>query len=126
LCQRYFEKSYSQSQAVPTANPGGTGSSALTVGSQTYAGGSGASQQIIGIVSYAVVKRASPTVNIYSYTSNTLTAVSNGWTGADFSAGSGTINSAGQQGFSIYNGTGSNITTGAYSVVFGWSSLAEL
>ena len=126
LCQRYFEKSYSQSQAAPTAIAGSAGSNTLTVGSQTYGGGSGANQQVLGIISYAVVKRASPTVNIYSYSSNILTAVSSGWTGADLAVGSGTINSSGQQSFSIYNGSGSNISITGYAVVFGWSSSAEL
>ena len=65
-------------------------------------------------------------VTIYSYTSSSTARVSNGWTGADFAANSGVIAVSSYNGFAFYNGTGSNITTGGYSVIFNYTASAEL
>jgi len=124
LCQRYYETSYNGVK-VPT-NASGSLVLALTVGSQTYAGGAGGAQQVLGSVPFAVVKRASPTINIYSYISSILTAVSSGYSGSDFAANSGNIYNGSAYCFSIFNATGSNITTTGYSVIFGFSASAEL
>lgn len=122
-CQRYYETNFS-GVAVPTNNYAYYLNAA--VGSNTYAGGVNAAQQILGPIMYNVFKRASPTVTIYSYTSSSTARVSNGWTGADFAANSGVIAVSSYNGFSFYNGTGSNITTGGYSVILNYAASAEL
>jgi len=123
LCQRYFETNFFNT-AVPTNNYAQPIN--LTVGSNTYGGGAGANQQQLGQVFYKVTKRANPTLSIYSVTSSTLTAVSNGYSLADFAANSGKINFSDANGFSIYNNTGSNITTGGFAVSFNFGASAEL
>jgi hypothetical protein len=122
-CQRYYETNFS-GVAVPTNNYSNYVNAA--VGSNTYAGGANAAQQILGPIMYNVFKRASPTVTIYSYTSSSTARVSNGWTGADFAANSGVIAVSSYNGFAFYNGTGSNITTGGYSVILNYAASAEL
>ncbi len=123
LCQRYFETNFS-GVAIPTNNYSYYLNAA--VGSNTYAGGVNAAQQILGPIMYNVFKRASPTVTIYSYTSSSTARVSNGWTGADFAANSGVIAVSSYNGFAFYNGTGSNITTGGYAVILNYAASAEL
>lgn len=123
LCQRYFETNFS-GVSIPT--PYYTYYVNLPVGSNTYAGGVNAAQQTLGIYSFKVTKRAAPTVTIYSWISNTTSAVSNGWTGSDFGSDSGKIATTTYEGFTFYNGTGSNITTGGYSVLFNYAASAEL
>jgi len=122
-CQRYFETNFS-GVTIPTNNY--SYYSIAIVGSNTYAGGAGASQQIVGPFTYRVTKRASPTVTIYSWSSSSTERVSNGWTGADFAANSGKLNISGYDGFSFYNNSGSNITTGGYSLIFNYTASAEL
>ena len=122
-CQRYFETNFS-GVAIPTNFY--SYYTAATVGSNTYAGGANASQQILGPIMYRVTKRASPTVTIYSWSSSSTERVSNGWTGADFAANSGKLNISAYDGFSFYNNTGSNISTGGYSVIFNYTASAEL
>jgi hypothetical protein len=122
-CQRYFETNFSgvtipQNSYAYYLN--------ATVGSNTYAGGAGTSQQIVGPFVYRVTKRASPTVTIYSWSSSSTERVSNGWTGADFAANSGKLNISGYDGFSFFNNSGSNITTGGYSIIFNYTASAEL
>ena len=122
-CQRYFETNFS-GVAIPTnLYPYYT---TAIVGSNTYAGGANAAQQILGPIMYRVTKRASPTVTIYSWSSSSTERVSNGWTGADFAANSGRLNISAYDGFSFYNNTGSNISTGGYSVIFNYTASAEL
>ena len=123
LCQRYFETNFS-GVAIPTNSYAYY--SIATVGSNTYGGGSGVNQQILGPIMYRVTKRASPTVTIYSWSSSSTERVSNGWTGADFAANSGKLNISGYDGFSFYNNSGSNITTGGYSLIFNYTASAEL
>jgi hypothetical protein len=123
MCQRYFETNFS-GVTIPTNNYAYY--STATVGSNTYAGGAAASQQAVGPFTYRVTKRASPTVTIYSWSSSSTERVSNGWTGADFAANSGKLNISGYDGFSFYNNSGSNITTGGYSLIFNYTASAEL
>jgi hypothetical protein len=122
-CQRYYEKSYPASSAVPTGSVVG---SLISLGTQTYAGGAGANQMLAGQVYFKVPKRASPTMTIYSWTSSTVGAVSTGWTGADLAANTGTLGDATVNAFSIYNGTGSNVTTNGYAILFQFAASAEL
>jgi hypothetical protein len=123
LCQRYFETNFT-GVSIPTSNYSFYVN--LPVGSNTYAGGGGQGQQTLGMHNFKVSKRAAPTVTIYSWISNTTTAVSNGWTGTDFGANSGQIAQSTFEGFTIFNGTGSSITTGGYSVLFNYAASAEI
>jgi hypothetical protein len=123
LCQRYYETNFSGTK-VPTNTYNNYTN--LSVGSQTYAGGSGGSQQVLGPVPFVVSKRAAPTVYVYSYSSSSLATVSNGWSGADFSANSGVVNVTTVNGFSLYNNTGSNITTSGYNVILNYAASSEL
>jgi hypothetical protein len=122
-CQRYYEKSYPASSPVPTNTVLGP---IISLGTQTYAGGTGANQMLAGTVYFKVTKRATPTITIYSWTSSTVGAVSTGWTGADLAANTGTIGDAQINGFSIYNGSGSNVTTNGYAILFQFAASAEL
>ena len=122
-CQRYYEKSYPASSAVPTGSVLGT---LISLGTQTYVGGTGANQMQAGQVYFKVTKRATPTVTIYSWTSSTVGAVSTGWTGADLAANTGTMGDATVNGFTIYNGSGSNVTTNGYAILFQFAASAEL
>jgi len=123
LCQRYYETSY-----LDTAVPTGPFAGSLTVGvgSNTYGGGSGTAQQILGPIMFKVQKRATPTVTVYSFSSSTTGVVSNGWTGADFAANSGAVNAASAHKFEIYNNSGANISTGGYSVICNFAATSEL
>jgi hypothetical protein len=122
LCQRYYEKSYPASVVPGTA----TQSTLIWgVGSNTYAGGSTTAAQGLHNCNYKVTKRASPTVRIWSYGGVANTA-SNAWTGADLASGSATLFNNSEYGFSIFNNTGGNVTTGSYSVIANFDASAEL
>jgi len=123
LCQRYYETNFS-GVAVPSVNYYGYVTYGL--GTQTLFGGSSTNQQIYGQVYFCVVKRATPTISIYGYASNTLTSCSGGWSGNDLGAGTGTLNTAAKDGFSLYNSTGSNVTSNGYGVIFNFAASAEL
>jgi hypothetical protein len=118
LCQRYFEKSYIQTNAVGTATV--QGYSASTVPSNTVTSGTLYSQ-----ISFATVKRAAPTVTLYGYQGGT-NQVSNGSTGTDLGANSGLTNSTGTQGFGAANGSGGSITTAIFGVIYHWTASSEL
>jgi hypothetical protein len=122
-CQRYFEKSYPASSAVPTGSVLGITTS---LGTQTYAGGTGGNQMLAGMVYFKVPKRAAPTMTIYSWTSSTVGAVSNGWNGTDLAANTGIVGDAGVNAFNVYNGSGSNVTTNGYAILFQFAASAEL
>jgi hypothetical protein len=127
LCQRYYETSYNQGgnpQSTPTNTPNSY--MFLSVGSNTFAGGTNAAQQIVGPLFYKVTKRALPTVTIYSYTSSTTNVASNGWTGSDLAASTGSLGDTYLYGFDVCNKSGSNASTGGYGIIFGYSASAEL
>lgn len=119
LCQRYYEKSYDVNTFPPsngaagwTISPTGTNS----VGNLVVFNGP----------SYKVNKRISnPTILIYGFEGN-VGRVSNASTGADFAAGSGTLNSTGESTFSVHNGSGGTLSTNSSGVLYHWTSSAEL
>jgi hypothetical protein len=128
LCQRYYETSYNYGNtayAVPTNNPLGS-YVFLKSGTNTIAGGVGTAQETMGPCFYKVPKRANPTLTIYSYTSSTTSAASNGWTGADLAASTGSVGDNFNYGFTVINKSGGNVTTGGYGIIFGFASSAEL
>ena len=102
LCQRYFQKSYPQGTA-----PGTNTTLAGSVSSGITTCGIGGNWNGIR---FPVVMRTAPTVTTYSYTSSTVSTISNS-AGTDQGSGSGTPAGAGDSGFLIYNGNGSTIST---------------
>ena len=111
LCQRYYEKSYNNSVAVPTAVTAGTGQLFVNAIS------SGAT---VNTVNFAVSKRASPTVILYDNggTSGKNSYYTTGW----INGGTATINTALEKGFNLtLGGTGTLVYFNA-----DWSASAEL
>ena len=118
LCQRYYEKSYPIGTVVPTnsTNSGlafATSSAAVASGSQ------------IGFVKFSVAKRASPTMTVYSYTSSTSGAISNGG-GTDLAASSGLTNSISEFSFNVANSSGGAATPSFNGFFFHWVASSEL
>ena len=110
-CQRYYEKSYNNSVAVPTAVTAGTGQLFVSAIS------SGAT---VNTVNFAVSKRASPTVILYDNggTSGKNSYYTTGW----INGGTATINTALEKGFNLtLGGTGTLVYFNA-----DWSASAEL
>jgi hypothetical protein len=125
LCQRYYEKSYPTTIAVPTNSQAGYVVCGL--GSTTYFGGStGDVSQNLQKVQYMVTKRTSATVTTYSYASSTTSMAGNGWTGADLAAGTAAISSPDANGFNVYNASGSNRTVNSGAIMFHFAASAEL
>ena len=118
MCQRYFEKSYIQTDAVGAANKGGYTMS--PVGSNTVPLIQGYAQ-----ICFSVVKRADPTITIYGYQGGSG-KVSNAQTGADLAASSGLVNASGTQGFNGYNGSGGTLTTAQFAIIYHWTASIEL
>jgi len=118
MCQRYFEKSYIQTDAVGAANKGGYTMS--PVGSNTVPLIQGYAQ-----ICFAVVKRADPTITIYGYQGGSG-KVSNAQTGADLAANSGALNVSGTQGFNGYNNSGGTLATAQFAIIYHWTASIEL
>jgi hypothetical protein len=112
-CQRYYETSYNQGnteQVVPTNTPNSY--VFLKTGTNTIAGGTGTAQETMGPLFFKVSKRANPTVTLYSYTTSTTSMASNGWTGSDLAANTGSVGDTYKYGFTVINKSGGNVTTG--------------
>ena len=118
LCQRYFQKSYPQGIAPATNSVIGgiaTAPAPSNIGTLGY----------IGNVRYPVVMRTSPTVTIYSYTSSTASAVSNGG-GSDQAVGTGAAGLNNDSGFTVQNTTAGTITTAYNAFIWHYTASAEL
>jgi hypothetical protein len=118
LCQRYFEKSYNQSQV-----PGTVDSSAYTssvVGSNTVA-----DRQVYGQVFFKASKRAVPTIVVYGY-SGGVSRVSNASSGADLAVNSGSSNAIGEHGFNLWNNSGGTVSTSLFAIIYQWTASSEL
>jgi hypothetical protein len=117
MCQRYYEKSYSQGTAPATAtNVGLIPATYFT---------SLSANDVYGNITFAVVKRTDPSVTIYAY-DGTTTRVSNIASLATLSANSGAPLFIGNRGFGIYNASGFTVTGGAGGVAFHYVASAEL
>lgn len=111
LCQRYYEKSYNNSVAVPTAVTAGTG--------QLFVNAIASGATVI-TVNFAVSKRASPTITQYDNAgaSGKNSYYTTGWNNGATS----TVNSALEKGFNItLGGTGTLVYLNA-----DWAASAEL
>lgn len=115
--QRYFAKSYDVTIApgATTNTQGIITSSMLSVANGAYYCG----------VKLPVTMRTDPTVNIYSFGSGTIGVVSNASGGGDFPANTGIANTIGHSAFSVYNNSGSTVTSSA-GFIFHYSANAEL
>jgi hypothetical protein len=122
LCQRYYETSYPAGVVPGTANQN---TLIWSVGSNTYAGGVTSAAQAVGNCNYKVTKRATPTVRIWSFGGVTNTA-SNSYFGTDLASGSATIFNNVTYGFSVFNASGGNVTTGSYAIIANFDASAEL
>jgi hypothetical protein len=122
LCQRYYETSYPAGVVPGTADQN---TLIWSVGSNTYAGGVTSAAQAVGNCNYKVTKRATPTVRIWSFGGVTNTA-SNSYFGTDLASGSATIFNNVTYGFSVFNASGGNVTTGSYAIIANFDASAEL
>jgi len=117
-CQRYFETSYSYGVTVPTGSSTGY--------AQQYALATTANGGRYGTVPFKVSKRpGAVVVTIYPYTTPANTGRVSDSGGTDLAANSGGQTSQNEWGFSTYNNSGGNITTGG-AILFHWAASAEL
>lgn len=112
LCQRYYEKSYNQSVAVPTVTYDG-------ISFESTWGNS--ANRPLWDRQFAVVKRAAATMTFYSPNSTTA-GKCGGPSGADYNC---SLNYAGQRNFTCYQAGGSGATVGADWYLH-WAASAEL
>jgi hypothetical protein len=106
-CQRYYEKSYNVDVAPATITSSGCANGSRQTGSG------------VAYVKHAVVKRASPTVTVYSTATGTSGQVRNAATGSDEAGAAGNI---GDSGFNVTPTT----STLNQSYFFQWVSAIEL
>ena len=116
LCQRYYQTSY-QDVSVPTNNH----QNGIVVGGAP----SVVNLAFIAHVRYAVPMRATPTLNIYSYTSSQANRVSDAYSGTDQGTTSGNPVYGGSKGFSVYNTSGVTMTS-LMGFMFHYAASAEL
>jgi hypothetical protein len=113
-CQRYYEKNYDQSvgpgTTAPSAGPfsGATATSSNGVGYFAFSG------------IFSVLKRAVPTITIYSPVTGSTAVVRNATTNVDFAAA--TNSAPGVSSFAI---TGGATSTGAF-IFSNWTAVAEI
>jgi len=117
-CQRYYQKSYQQSEA-----PGTTTQIGLIT---AYLGGTTVTANYVyASVTLPVAMRTIPTVTLYSYDGQT-TKVSTISTFAAQAANTGVALYASNNSFGVYNASGGNLTGTNGGVVFLYKAEAEL
>jgi hypothetical protein len=117
-CQRYYSKSYMQTDAPATVTSAGAISG--KVSSNTVA-----NSEQYGSVFLPVAMRTNPTVTIYSYNGAT-SKVSDPASGTDFAANSGNASWIGQNSFMVINNSGGTLATTRFSVLLHYVASAEL
>jgi hypothetical protein len=115
-CQRYFAKSYQQQTAPATA---AIQSSIVIVNSLDVV----PNNNLLRSVSLPVVMRTAPTVTVYGYAGGSG-KVSDG-SGTDLAASSGSVQYAGDSGFTVYNAAAA-ITPSSGGFLFHYAASAEL
>ena len=118
LCQRYYEKSYPQTVAVPT-----NGTNAGYVAS--FSSGTVANGNVYGFVKFSVTKRAIAVVVTYSYGSSTVSTAST-LAGTDLAASSCFVNISSDSAFIVQNTSGAAITPAVGGFLFHYAASAEL
>jgi hypothetical protein len=113
LCQRYFEKSYNQDAAVPTATYNANNFK------DTWAV---AASRPLWDINFAVLKRANPTMVFYSPNSTTA-GKCGGPSNADFNC---TSNGSYQHSFQCYQSSGNSSATPGADYYLQWAASAEL
>jgi hypothetical protein len=116
LCQRYFETNYS---GVAVGTAAYTGNLTSYTGSNTIA-----VVQPYGSVSFAVTKRALPTVTIYGFQGGSG-KISN-YAGTDLAANSGAAGYFGVSGFTAWNNSGGTVTTTNLTILYNYTASIEL
>lgn len=119
LCQRYYEKSYSQGVAPGTALQTSGIQAMLTTTSVPNG-------TLYGKVKFSVKKRVPATVTIYPLTTPANTGRVSDAGGVDLAANSGVYSSPGDDGFVIANNSGGTLTPTNGGVIFHWVADAEL
>jgi hypothetical protein len=113
LCQRYFEKSYNQDVAVPTATY------VANNFQQTWAS---TSSRPLWDINFAVWKRANPTMTFYSPNATTA-GKCGGPSAADFNC---TSNGSYQHNFQCYQSSGNSSATPGADYYLQWAASAEI
>ena len=113
LCQRYYEKSYNQSTAVPTA---------IYAGNNFETTWGVASFRPLWDIKFAVLKRADPTLTFYSPNSTTA-GKCGGPSAADFNC---TSNGSFQHSFQCYQSSGNSSASVGADYYLQWAASAEL
>jgi hypothetical protein len=116
-CQRYYQKSYPQTTAVPT--------NTTLLGQIFGAGTTVVNNAYVTNVALQPTMRTIPTVTIYSYTSSTTAAISTAG-GTDLAANSGTTNFISDSNFVVSNTSGGTITAAQGGFLFHYQVVAEL
>jgi len=113
LCQRYYEKSYS-TDVVPATS---TAAGAVTLFTSSSPAG-----YMAGSRSFAVSKRAAPTITIYSVSGTSGTVADGNTT----NYGAGSANQIGTSAFSLQNTSGSTYSPTGNLIYFHYTATAEL
>lgn len=115
-CQRYFEKSYNQSDAPGTST---------TVGLYTFYGTTDGSSNVVAPIKFSVPKRIASGYTLTTYNSaGTSNQVEYGRSGAGSTTASPTLYRANDAMFHIYTNTG--VAWAASYIIFHWTCSAEL
>jgi hypothetical protein len=117
MCQRYYQKSYAQSTAVPTNSQtaGIIFAPSVAVATGTY----------FGTFKLPITMRTAPSVTIYSFNTSQTSRVSDG-SGTDLGANSGVAALIGESQISIQNSSGGIIAPALGGFVFHYVASAEL
>ena len=118
LCQRYYEKSYSEADI---AGASARGSANMFVSSVVTG-------YLYGSVSYKTQKRAKPTVTIYSYNGTAGRGTDGNATNlaANTMDVASNTNFSGTSGFVVQNNSGLTLTPAGNNIIFNWVADIEL
>jgi hypothetical protein len=118
LCQRHYETSYAPGVTVPTNG---------SVGFETViAGGAVAAASQVASVRFAMPKRTTtPAVRVFSHTSSTQSAISNG-AGTDLAANTGVPQNANHRMFQVLNNSVGAATPTSGVFIFQWDASADI
>jgi hypothetical protein len=118
LCQRYYEKSYSEADI---AGASARGSANMFVSSVTNG-------YLYGSASYKTQKRAKPTVTIYSYNGTAGRGTDGNATNLAANAMdvASNTNFSGTSGFVVQNNSGLTLTPAGNNIIFNWVADIEL
>lgn len=118
LCQRYFEKNLNQGEAIQTSGI----AHYYMVPYTSIPNGS----YYLNVL-FRVIKRSSPTVTTWPYTTPANTSRWSDNTGVDYGATSAAPQGSDENGFKIQNASGGSLTIGGGQIMFGgWMADSEI